>query len=183
MLCRFQTIFQYRTLRQKLTPKSLLWCFWQGVTLDATPTHMHTYQHTNFPWCISKNVWEILLLCLDRLGGWKYLILRLSNCLFLTLLLMPHTQRRRQRGDVPCRKNCPPPGRRYWKAYYLSFVSIPCWNGRIRREQPWNELILPGGLTNWILTFKKLILTAKAQVIFRNHNPHQNCLKLYFSKL
>ena len=108
MLCRFQTIFQYRTLRQKLTPKSLLWCFWQGVTLDATPTHMHTYQHTNFPWCISKNVWEILLLCLDRLGGWKYLILRLSNCLSLTLLLMPHTQRRRQRGDVPCRKNCPP---------------------------------------------------------------------------
>jgi len=71
-------------------------------------THAHVPAH-EFPMVYQQNVWEILLLCLDRLGGWKYLILRLSNCLSLTLLLMPHTQRRRQRGDVPCRKKLPPP--------------------------------------------------------------------------
>jgi len=31
--------------------------------------------------------------------------------------------------------------------------------------------------------FVVVILIAKAQVIFSNHNPHQNCLKLYFSTL
>jgi len=31
--------------------------------------------------------------------------------------------------------------------------------------------------------FVVVILIAKAQVIFSNHNQHQNCLKLYFSTI
>ena len=41
------------------------------------------------------------------------------------------------------------------------------------------ELIFPGGLSNRIKTFKKFILVVKAQVIFRNQNPRQNCLTAY----
>ena len=50
-------------------------------------------------------------------------------------------------GLAPYRKTGPL-GRLHGKAYYLSFICIPCWNGRIRREQLWSELIFPGGLTN-----------------------------------
>jgi len=62
----------------------------------------------------------------------------------------------------------------------LSFVCIPCWNGRSYSTQTTMKR------TNFSRRFdkpdlnfqKKIILTAKAQAIFRNHNPHQNCRKL-----
>jgi len=68
-----------------------------------------------------------------------------------------------------------PPCKKLASRSPMSFVCIPCWNGRIRREKPWRELIFPGGFDKPDLNFQKVYTKAKA--------PHQNCLKLYFSTL
>jgi len=65
----------------------------------------------------------------------------MAPCWLVAIVLcLTMTQRRHQRGEggmgpAACRKIATPPflGRLHGNAYYLSFVCISCWNGRINQ--------------------------------------------------
>ena len=91
-------------------------------------------------------------------------ILHPQSSIFPHWSTQPSASRWGQRGLVPHRKIGPLIERLHGKAYYLSFVWIPYRNSRIRRDVK-RTYFFSGGLTNRIWTFKKFILTVKAQVI------------------
>jgi len=69
-------------------------------------------------------------------------------------------------GPAPYRK-IGPTGRLHGKAYYLSFVCIPCGNGRIRREQPSSEL-----RTNFFRRFDKPDLNFQKLFTYSQSSGH-----------
>ena len=88
-------------------------------------------------------------------------------------------------GVAPYRKIVPP-WRMHGKAYYLSFVCMPCWNGRIRHKQPMKQTNFSRCFDEPDLNSKSLYSQPKLRSYphpVRNHDRHQNCLRLHFSTL